>query len=190
MTNFLRDAGGSGCGVFPANVDVRVVNRSSASTVLSAGDVVAFCTNTHANISVGSIDTESPYPGGRGSIFANVTKTIATQDRDGGFAAVVLETIPYRGIGRVRVRGIANANVISTTSASIPIGAAITLPLGLGAATTASGYFDSTANVASTNVVNKVFGFTCASMADATTSTGALIPVCFDGINGMGGLNT
>lgn len=188
MSDFLQQAGGSGTGVFPADVDVNVVNRSTASTTLVAGDVVSFCITQRANISVGSLDTISYHPGTRGSIFANVSKAIAAQDRDTGLAGVMLETVPYRGIGKCRVRGIALANVASGTSASIPIGATVTFPMFANAATL-SGYFEAANSQASAGVIAKVFGFTCASIADAATSTGAQIPVCFDGINGMGGLN-
>lgn len=190
MSDFLQTAGGSGYGVFPADVDVLVTNRSATSATASVGEVVSFCLFNNGSNVVASNGgpTATIYPGGVGSIFANVNKTWATQDRDCGIVGVMLQTVPYQGTGKCRVRGLVNVKVYNAANSAISIGSPITLPL---TTTSTTGHFEAGSSTSPIGpVLAKIFGFTCASMAAATSTTDLQIPVVFDGLNGMGGLNS
>lgn len=187
MTESVLQAGPAGYGVFPANVDVLVVHRGSSPTALAAGEVVTFCMFNSAQVTAdgGTINVN---PGSKESIFASVVRRLALYDRECGFAGVMLEPCADQQVAKCRIQGTVMANVKNLAGGAIVHGSHVTFPI---AGATGDGYFEaasfSTAYAEGQSV--KIFGYTLSSVA-APTSTGALTPIVFNGINGMGMVNS
>ncbi len=191
MTLCQQVAGGT-VGFTPRSVVATCIARGGA---IGVNTVVALCLTDYTQISDDSVTVSTEY-GGEGSVFANVTATFSQGVQKAGIFGITLEPIADGGKGRVQFVGVVRSKVQHSNNASWSLGAHLLVA--------SDGATDSTNNPNnirgnldargisgnSAKDSRKLVAIALQAYSTAPTSTGTVIPVIFDGINGLGGTNS